>query len=153
MQGQSKLEDAVGRDRAGRNRARVSTIRDSEKEDRTEMAVKIRLTRTGRKKLASYRVVVADSEAPRDGRFIEIVGTYDPKAAPAKVIIDEAAVLAWLRKGAQPTETVRSLLSKVGAWKKLVQLPLLSTRYERSQIRSPRKLQSVLTRHALPIFR
>ncbi len=82
------------------------------------MAVKIRLTRTGRKKLASYRMVIADTEAPRDGRFIEIVGTYDPKANPAKVVIDEAAVLGWLRKGALPSETVRSLLKKAGAWKK-----------------------------------
>lgn len=82
------------------------------------MAVKIRLTRTGRKKLAFYRVVVADSQSPRDGRFIEIVGTYDPKASPAKISIDEGAILGWLRKGALPTETVRSLLKKAGAWKK-----------------------------------
>ncbi len=82
------------------------------------MAVKIRLTRTGRKKLASYRLVVADKESPRDGRFIAIVGTYDPKTNPATIVIDEPAVLSWLRKGALPTETVRSLLSRVGAWKK-----------------------------------
>jgi small subunit ribosomal protein S16 len=82
------------------------------------MAVKIRLTRTGRKKLASYRVVIADSEAPRDGRFIERVGTYNPRENPARFQVDEQLVLRWLRKGAQPTETVKSLLKKAGVWKK-----------------------------------
>ncbi|MBI5343119.1 MAG: 30S ribosomal protein S16 [Deltaproteobacteria bacterium] len=82
------------------------------------MAVKIRLTRTGRKKLASYRVVIADSEAPRDGRFIARVGTYNPKESPAQFQVDEQLVLRWLGKGAQPTETVRSLLKKTGLWKK-----------------------------------
>jgi small subunit ribosomal protein S16 len=83
-----------------------------------EMAVKIRLTRTGRKKLPSYRVVVADSEAPRDGKFLERVGTYDPKENPARFQVDEQLTLRWLRKGAQPTETVKSLLKKAGIWKK-----------------------------------
>lgn len=82
------------------------------------MAVKIRLTRTGRKKLPSYRVVVADSKAPRDGRFIAKVGIYDPKENPARFLVDEEQVLLWLSRGAQPTETVRSLLAKAGVWKK-----------------------------------
>ena len=82
------------------------------------MAVKIRLTRTGRKKLPSYRVVVADSQAPRDGRFIELVGTYDPKQNPAGFQIEEKAALRWLHKGALPTETVRSLMRRSGLWKK-----------------------------------
>ncbi|HBO68919.1 MAG TPA: 30S ribosomal protein S16 [Deltaproteobacteria bacterium] len=82
------------------------------------MSVKIRLTRTGRKKLPSYRVVVADSKAPRDGRFIARVGTYDPKENPARFLVDEKQVLSWLSRGAQPTETVRSLLAKAGIWKK-----------------------------------
>jgi small subunit ribosomal protein S16 len=82
------------------------------------MAVKIRLTRTGRKKSPSYRVVVADSEASRDGKFIQRVGTYDPKENPPRFQVDEALVLRWLGKGAQPTETVKSLLKKTGAWKK-----------------------------------
>lgn len=82
------------------------------------MAVKIRLSRTGRKKLPSYRVVVADSRAPRDGRFIAIAGTYDPKTDPPRIAFDEALVLKWLGKGAQPTETVRSLLRRAGIWKK-----------------------------------
>ncbi len=82
------------------------------------MAVKIRLTRTGRKKLPYYRIVVADSEAPRDGRFIERVGTYEPRENPARIHVDEELALRWLRKGAQPTETVLSLLKKAGIWKK-----------------------------------
>lgn len=82
------------------------------------MAVKIRLTRTGRKKLPSYRVVVADSQAPRDGRYIAKAGVYDPKENPARFLVDEEVVLKWLSRGAQPTETVRSLLKKAGIWKK-----------------------------------
>jgi len=82
------------------------------------MAVKIRLARTGRKKMAYYRVVVADSQMPRDGRCIAYVGTYAPRENPAKVVIDESAILRWLGKGAQPTETVKSLLKKQGTWKK-----------------------------------
>lgn len=84
------------------------------------MAVKIRLTRTGRKKLPSYRIVVADSEAPRDGRYIERVGTYDPRESPARFQVDEERALRWLRRGAQPTETVLSLLKKAGIWKKFL---------------------------------
>lgn len=82
------------------------------------MAVKIRLARTGRKKMAFYRVVVADSKMPRDGRCIAYVGTYAPRENPAKIVIDEAVTLKWLAKGALPTETVKSLLKKSGAWKK-----------------------------------
>jgi len=82
------------------------------------MAVKIRLTRTGRKKLPSYRVVVADSQAPRDGKYITAAGTYDPKENPARFQVDETVVLKWLHLGAQPTETVLSLLKKAGLWKK-----------------------------------
>ncbi len=82
------------------------------------MAVKIRLTRTGRKKLPSYRVVVADSRAPRDGRYVAKVGTYDPKENPPRFLVDEQLILRWLHRGAQPTETVRSLLRKAGIWKK-----------------------------------
>jgi len=78
------------------------------------MAVKIRLNRMGAKKNPFYRIVVADSRAPRDGRFIEILGNYDPTKADAPVNIDEEKVLEWMGKGAQPTDTVRSLLSKQG---------------------------------------
>jgi small subunit ribosomal protein S16 len=78
------------------------------------MAVKIRLARRGAKKKPFYRIVVADIEAPRDGRFIEIVGDYDPKKDPAEINIKEERVIDWLSKGAKPTTTVSSLLKKKG---------------------------------------
>lgn len=78
------------------------------------MAVKIRLNRMGAKKNPFYRIVVADSRAPRDGRFIEILGNYDPSQTPALVNVDEDKVLNWMNKGAQPTDTVKNLLSKQG---------------------------------------
>mgnify|MGYP001040109574 CR=1 FL=1 len=80
--------------------------------------VKIRLRRTGAKKKPSYRVVVADSRAPRDGAFLSIIGHYDPLTDPETVVIDEEKALAWLRQGAQPTATVARLLSKVGIMEK-----------------------------------
>ncbi|MET3558300.1 small subunit ribosomal protein S16 [Streptococcus rupicaprae] len=78
------------------------------------MAVKIRLTRMGSKKKPFYRINVADSRAPRDGRFIETVGTYNPLVTENQVTVKEDRVLEWLAKGAQPSDTVRSLLSKAG---------------------------------------
>ena len=81
--------------------------------------VKIRLQRVGRKKKPAYRVVVADSRAPRDGAFIEIIGHYDPLTDPATVVIHEDKALKWLRQGAQPTQTVANLLSKLGISDKL----------------------------------
>ncbi len=83
------------------------------------MAVKIRLKRVGRHHLAQYRIVVADSHSPRDGRFIEELGTYEPKRQPAKVTLNADLALAWLEKGAQPTDTVRTLLSDAGVMTKL----------------------------------
>ena len=84
---------------------------------RTEpVAVKLRLMRMGKKKQPTYRVVAADGRAPRDGRFIEIVGTYEPRAEPSVVKIDNAKAVDWLRKGAQPTERVEKLLKISGAW-------------------------------------
>ena len=80
------------------------------------MTVKLRLMRMGKKKQPTYRVVVADSRSPRDGRFIEAVGTYAPRMEPSTIEIDNARVLGWLAKGAQPTETVRKLLVISGAW-------------------------------------
>ena len=82
------------------------------------MAVKIRLKRMGAKKSPFYRIVAADSRMPRDGRFIEQLGTYDPRQNPAVVTIKEDEVLAWLNKGAQPSDTVRNILSKAGVMKK-----------------------------------
>jgi small subunit ribosomal protein S16 len=76
--------------------------------------VKIRLARWGAKKKPYYRVVVSDSNSPRDGRFIEQVGTYDPVKTPSAFKVDEAKVLAWIEKGAQPTETVGRMLKKAG---------------------------------------
>ena len=76
------------------------------------MAVKIRLTRIGAKKAPFYRVVVADGRYPRDGRFIEEVGYYNPMTDPVEVKIDAEKVQKWLKNGAQPTETVRSILKK-----------------------------------------
>ncbi len=78
------------------------------------MAVKLRLKRMGAKKRPFYRIVAADSRSPRDGRFIEIVGTYNPITTPAEVKIDEEIALKWLRNGAQPSDTVRNLLSNQG---------------------------------------
>jgi small subunit ribosomal protein S16 len=81
------------------------------------MAVRIRLKRMGAHKAPFYRVVVSDSRSPRDGRFIEEIGTYNPVAQPAQVQIDEDKALKWLQTGAQPSDTVRSLLSKAGVMK------------------------------------
>lgn len=83
------------------------------------MAVKLRLMRIGKKKQPVYRVVAADSRAPRDGRFIEIVGTYEPRAEPSRVVIDNAKALRWLQNGAKPTETVARLLSQAGTLEEL----------------------------------
>ena len=80
------------------------------------MAVKLRLMRMGKKKQPTYRVVAADSRSPRNGRFIEIVGTYQPRLEPSGVIIDNEKALKWLRNGAQPTDTVERLLKISGAW-------------------------------------
>jgi small subunit ribosomal protein S16 len=80
------------------------------------VAVKIRLMRVGKKKQPTYRVVVADGRSPRDGRFIEIIGQYRPREEPSHVQIDSDSALAWLRKGAQPTEQVQKLLTQAGVW-------------------------------------
>jgi small subunit ribosomal protein S16 len=80
------------------------------------VSVKIRLMRVGKKKQPTYRVVVADSRSPRDGRFIEILGQYAPRAEPSVVNIDGDRALAWIEKGAQPTEQVGKLLEISGVW-------------------------------------
>ena len=76
------------------------------------MAVKIRLRRMGAKKAPFYRIVVADSRSPRDGRFIEEIGYYDPMKNPADIVINGENANEWIKNGAQPTETVRALLKK-----------------------------------------
>ena len=82
------------------------------------MAVVMRLTRTGAKKAPSYRVVVADSRRARDGRFIDIVGTYEPLKAENQIHLDAEKAKAWLEKGVQPSDTVKDLLAKTGIVKK-----------------------------------
>ena len=78
------------------------------------MSVKIRLKRMGMKKAPSYRVVVADSRSPRDGRIIENIGWYNPRVEPSTIVINEEKALKWLKNGAQPTESVESLLKRSG---------------------------------------
>ena len=85
------------------------------------MAVSMRLMRFGGKKSPYYRIVVSDRRSPRDGRFIEQVGTYDPKKDPAEVKFKEEKAIEWLRKGAQPTPTVRQLLIRSGISKRLTE--------------------------------
>jgi small subunit ribosomal protein S16 len=80
------------------------------------VAVKLRLMRMGKTKQPTYRVVAADNRSPRDGRFIEIVGTYEPRKEPSGITIDNEKAIAWLRKGAQPTDRVQKLLEISGAW-------------------------------------
>ncbi len=82
------------------------------------MAVKIRLSRQGKKKAPFYRLVVADSRSPRDGKFIELIGTYNPMTEPAAVAINEERALYWLKEGALPSDTARGLLKKQGIWDK-----------------------------------
>lgn len=85
------------------------------------MAVSMRLMRFGGKKRPYYRIVVADRRSPRDGRFIDQVGTYDPGKDPAEVRIKEEKAIGWLKKGAQPTPTVRQLLIRSGITKSLAE--------------------------------
>lgn len=82
------------------------------------MAVRIRLQRMGRKKRPFYRVVVADSRTNRDGRYIEKLGYYNPLTDPAEIVINEERALEWLHRGAQPSDTAKSLLRKTGVWQK-----------------------------------
>ena len=82
------------------------------------MAVKLRLKRMGSKQKPFYRIVAADARSPRDGRFIETVGTYDPIKGADKITIDEEKALSWLKNGAQPTDTVKNILSRAGVMAK-----------------------------------
>ena len=86
------------------------------------MADKIRLKRMGSKKKTIYRIVAADTRSPRDGRFIENVGTYNPITEPAEIKIDEEVAIKWLKDGAIPTDTVRDLLKKQGILEKFHQM-------------------------------
>ena len=93
-----------------------SSIPTSSDRKKTNVAVKLRLVRMGKKKQPTYRIVAADARSPRNGRFIEIVGTYDPRPDPSLITIDNDKAVAWLRNGAQPTERVEKLLKVSGAW-------------------------------------
>jgi small subunit ribosomal protein S16 len=86
----------------------------------TRMAVRIRLARFGRKKMPYYRLVVADSRSPRDGAFIEQIGSYDPMKEPADLKVQEERALYWLREGALPSDTARAILKKTGVWDKFL---------------------------------
>lgn len=87
------------------------------------MAVRIRLTRKGTHKRPFYRVVAADSRMPRDGRFLDILGTYDPLSEPAEIKLDEEKTIAWLKKGATPSDTAKQLIKKSGILSKMKEIP------------------------------
>ena len=80
------------------------------------MAVRLRLTRVGKTKQPTYRIVAADSRSPRDGRYLEIVGTYDPRREPSAIKVDNEKAIDWLKKGALPSERVQKILEISGAW-------------------------------------
>ena len=94
------------------------------------MAVKLRLVRTGKRKQPTYRLVAADSRSPRNGRFIEIIGTYEPRQEPSRINIDNDRAIHWLRNGAKPTERVEKLLRISGAWEEFTGKPLESIEYK-----------------------
>src|SRR5215472_15790072 len=96
------------------------------------MTVKIRLKRVGKTKAPSYRVVVADARSPRDGRIIENIGWYNPRVEPSAIHIDEEKALAWLKNGAQPTESVSSLLKRVGILDRFDQMKAASANQAQS---------------------
>ena len=98
------------------------------------MAVKLRLVRTGKKKQPTYRLVAADSRFPRNGRFIEILGTYEPRHNPSRINIDNERAVHWLRHGAQPTETVEKILRISGAWEEFTGKPLEPVVYPEKKV-------------------
>ena len=104
------------------------------------MTVKIRLKRTGKKKTPSYRVVVADSRSPRDGRIIENIGWYNPLVEPSAIHIDAEKALGWLKNGAQPTESVASLLQRAGIMQQFTQTKAANT--ETPTVPAPASAQS-----------
>ena len=101
------------------------------------MAVKLRLVRTGKRKQPTYRLVAADSRSPRNGRFIEIIGTYEPRQEPSRINIDNERAIHWLRNGAQPTERVEKLLRISGAWEEFTGKPLEPIEYKATEEAAP----------------
>ena len=106
------LPDMVKHVRCAHKRICIRSIQ----EEVNLVAVRLRLMRMGKKKQPMYRVVAADRRSPRDGRFIEIVGTYNPRTEPSTIKINNVSAVKWLRNGAQPSERVRKLLEISGAW-------------------------------------
>jgi small subunit ribosomal protein S16 len=99
-------------------------VRRSHEEKREiEVAVKLRLMRMGKTKQPTYRVVAADARSPRNGRFIEVIGTYEPRREPSNILIDNDRAVHWLQHGAQPTERVEKLLKISGAWEQAGRTP------------------------------
>jgi len=96
----------------------ISVYTTSRLKGDVNMAVKIRLTRMGSKKRPSYRLVATDSRSPRDGKYLELIGFYNPLVNPAEIKVNEEVALKWLRNGAVPTDTAKDLLSKAGIMKK-----------------------------------
>ncbi len=103
------------------------------------MAVKLRLKRMGAKQQPFYRIVASDSRSPRDGRFIETVGTYDPIKKPAVIKIDEEKALKWLKNGAQPTETVKALFKTQGINKKFAESKVKKSAKKETKKAEPKK--------------
>jgi len=112
--------------------------------------VKIRLQRVGTKKKPAYRVVVADSRAPRDGSFIEIIGHYDPRTEPQTIVIKQEKALEWLKKGAQPTQTVAALFSKSGISDKQVSASLRKQTDRKTLKKSEKKARAQAKPAAAP---
>ena len=107
------------------------------------MTVKLRLMRVGKKKQPTYRIVAADSRSPRDGRFIEIVGTYAPRSDPSEITVKNEKAIEWLSKGAQPTETVKKLLVISGVWDEFeAGRPAKVARIERSRPNRPNRAKA-----------
>jgi small subunit ribosomal protein S16 len=112
--------------------------------------VKIRLQRVGATKKPAYRVVVADSRSPRDGSFIEVIGHYDPLTDPATILIKQEKALEWLRRGAIPTQTVASLLSRSGLSDKLVSASVRKTTDRKTMKKSEKKAAAQAKAAAAP---
>ena len=109
------------------------------------MAVKLRLKRMGAKKRPFYRIVAADSRSPRDGRFIEIVGTYNPILKENNITLDEEKITKWINNGAQPTDTVRNILSKNGIWSKIKNVKK-APKKTKKEVKAPVKKETKTTK-------
>ena len=109
------------------------------------MAVRIRLRRIGKKKQPQYRLIVADSASPRDGRFIELIGRYNPRVDPPLISVDEERALSWLRQGAQPSDTAKSMLVKTGVWEKFTGEPAPTPAPARAPAPAPQAVAEVST--------